>query len=177
MNHLIVGIDPQPTCLGFCVRGLNMKPNYNCAYLKKKQSFTKSSLWQEYLYEFCSNFIDELVETHRRHGVITTVVVEQQRGRVNSLIEATLYALFKIKLHGAKVLLVHPATWHSKVDLGSKPGGSHYANKKLSVLAFEKALGTIEVTSKPCNLYRLADMADAYWLSEWGVKECNLNVQ
>lgn len=177
MNHLIVGIDPQPTCIGYCVRGENFKPNYNCAYMKKKQSFKKSNLWQAYVFSFSSNFIDELIEGHQRYGVIETVVVEQQRGRINSLIEATIYTLCKMKLPNAKILLVHPTTWHSKVNLGGTKGGSHYANKKLSVTAFQKVVEKTETTSKETNIYRLADMADAYWLCDWGGQVCNLTLQ
>lgn len=164
-----IGIDPQPTCLGICVKSNrdDIPVKWFVDYFKRKSLFKKSSEWQKYLYLKCTDVINRLV--YELTSKDFNLVIEQQRGRVNSIIENTLCCVGCRIIGCDNVYIVHPNTW-KKVLVYDKDhiANGHYSNKKSSIRLVQKNddLKAIIETRK-LNVLRLADMCDAYWICKW----------
>jgi hypothetical protein len=148
---MIVGIDPQPSLIAWHVRDEHRTVELNSVQLRKKACFKNAQDWQEYIYIECSRLIQHL-STRYKLGL---VIIEQQRGRVNSNIEMALLVVCIQRDIPRKI--VHPLQW--KKAVGLPPEGDHLLNKKISLEA-AKARG-VPLGDKG----RVHDLADAYWIS------------
>jgi hypothetical protein len=144
---IIVGLDPQPSLLAWHVRQDEKTLSLDLYRFKKKACFKNAQEWQEYIYTQCKYILKTLHEMY----TLNHVIIEQQRGRVNSNIEMALLAVC-IELQISRKI-VHPTYWKKISNI--KCQGSNYKNKMESV----KALGF------PLGEGRVHDLADAYWIS------------
>lgn len=153
---IVFGIDPQPTLLS--VNGtMNEKIIYwKNHYLKKKNTFRNAHEWQEYIWTECYNVISSLSRFKP-----DLIVVEQQRGRVNSIIEQSIIGCCLSK--NIKVTTVHPLTW--KKNSLVKHGKGNAKNKFESLKKLESL--NIEIPEEYKHLERKHDLADAYFIREY----------
>jgi hypothetical protein len=131
----IVGIDPQPTLFGVQCR--NLKTGERIAwfnvYLKKKQRFENSQQWEEYVYEETKKLISVTipkickVQPNFEETLPRFVTVEQQKGRVCSIMECTVLCVCK-ELQ-IDLWVANPMCWKRKT--GVQCTKSHHKNKKV----------------------------------------------
>jgi hypothetical protein len=137
-------------------------------YLKKKATFANAQGWQEHVYDECYNILGSVIpkqcqeKCHPNPFTIVLVSVEQQKGRVNSILEQTLLCCCKqLKL---PIYTVHPVTWKKAVNL--QCAGSNKKNKSLVVEftkpAMEEYFGVQEETA------RIHDLCDAFQIRKAG---------
>lgn len=135
-RYFIVGIDPQPTLLAVHVRD-----NFDATiawfkhYFQKKCRFDNAQKWQEHIYDETSNVLQQKIPLiikakfsylSLQQCVPRYVAVEQQKGRVNSIIEQTVLCLCK---HAKiEVLILHPMTWKKHTNIPKT--GNNKKNKE-----------------------------------------------
>jgi hypothetical protein len=159
MDKIIVGIDPQPSLLAVHVREGFRTHQWFVINFRKKSSFNPVQKWQEYIATNCVDMINKLYKDFNDRKDKILVVIEQQRGRVNALIEhSLLMACMQLNISR---LVVHPNTWKKSVKLNSGPGNK--TNKQTSVQLVEKETG------KSLGEGRVHDKADAYCISKCGL--------
>lgn len=128
-SRLYVGLDPQPALLA--CHAIDEKENiilWEPIYFAKKSSFKTVQDWQEYMVNTCHEFFNKLQVSYSNNYEIV-VGIEQQRGRVNSMIEQTLLMLCMILK--MKRVVLHPRTWKSAILF--KSGKGNYANKEAAI--------------------------------------------
>lgn len=181
VQSIFVGIDPQPTLISVnCTTEhanndkLNPK-DYTIAwfnhYLKKKSAFSCAQGWQEHVFDESYKLLSGIIKTqceekcYPNRYVIKLVAIEQQKGRVNTILEQTLLCVCK-QLH-LPVMVLHPLTW--KKAVGLETGGGNKKNKDLVVNMTHNTLtsffGNYEV--KGAKL-RVHDLCDAYQIRRAG---------
>ena len=166
-----LGVDPQPTCLGICVKeyGKDEPIVWRVEYFKRKSLFKKSEDWQKYLHKKCKIILIQIIEHELGGSKDLVLVIEQQRGRVNSLVENTLCCIGCDMVGMDGVRLVHPNTWRKTLPVDHEKGEcGHYSNKKSTIrLTKQNDLLRPIVESRKLSTLRLADMCDAYWICKW----------
>jgi len=116
---MITGIDPQPTVIAFCT--IKDQDIFECKEirLKKKSAFKNAQDWQIYLYKAVKEvfeFIDDK----------SPIFIEQQRGRINSILEQTILIESLSRKRATRVL--HPLTWKRLTN--TKCMKDHTLNKR-----------------------------------------------
>jgi hypothetical protein len=168
-----VGIDPQPSLIAVYAETPN---NEVLAWfqlrLQRKDSYKSSEDWGIYIANQCKLILREfrtVIFTHHEANPtgkppVIVLTVEQQRGRVNSLIEGYLVGV-AVDLN-MSLFVPHPNKWKSKVKLECEPGNK--ANKDAALTRYGKEY------IKYCKLNgrnpekRIHDVCDARCLVEYG---------
>jgi hypothetical protein len=161
---LIVGIDPQQDNISICVKykdsELPIPRGWTKVLLKQRSSFSIAETWQKYIIEQSNLIASEL-----KNFKVDVVKIEQQRGRLNSIIEQSL--LCSCLKEGLKVHTIHPRKW--KMGLGFEPGSTNHFQKKHALKLVKPIL------DKYWSIYnipplpedeRLHDLCDAYLISK-----------
>lgn len=169
---VFVGIDPQQK---FISVNVSMADGTVLAWfnhiLKRKQSsqFATAQSWQEYIFRECHSLLQTVVYNHIKspHYHISRVGIEQQKGRVNTIIEQTLLCVCLILKIPATVL--HPVTWKKRT--GIQCMGSNQANKKECVEKTRHILVSYFGEAKVVEMEttddkRIHDYCDAYRIGE-----------
>jgi hypothetical protein len=181
-----VGIDPNLCMLAVHVRlGEKAIPKgWFTHVLKKRDAFKDASSWETYVLSECINtirFTNSLIKNFiRENGIgphVITCAVEQQRGRVKSIVEAGLGCAALAA--GWKVLMPHPLTWKKKIGLPW--GGGNASNKQEAVKA---QYFSLELYCKENNTpmlmrsnSRIHDLCDAACISEYSRKCRDFTIQ
>jgi hypothetical protein len=162
-KFIVLGFDPQPGLLAYHVaeykynNPLSEKTLiWQREILMKKACFDNAQQWQEYIWKICTGLFDK-IERELSMKSINLVAIEQQRGRVNSLIEQSLLGCCMIR--NLPRVIFHPATWKNLTGIPSL--GSNAENKKYVKQLFEKDLQKFKFTDK-----RTHDLCDAKLISK-----------
>jgi hypothetical protein len=175
-----VGIDPNLCMLAVHIRlGEKAIPKgWFTQVLKKRDAFKDASSWETYVLSECINTIrhtNSLIKNFiREHNIgpnVTTCAVEQQRGRVKSIVEAGLGCAALAA--GWKVLMPHPLTWKKKIGLAW--GGGNASNKQEAVKVQFVALESYCRENNTFHLIkskeRIHDLCEAACISEY-IRKC-----
>ncbi len=170
-SRVIVGIDPQPRLLAVHVRCKDCNGNLDTfdwfkLYLQKKCRFENAQAWQEYIYQESHKMLSEVKMNvmAKLKKPLTLVVVEQQKGRVNSIVEQSL--LVACKVLALPCLILHPTTWKKRTNV---PCMQDHRKNKLAVE--QLVLPTLfEYRKSNVKEDRDHDLCDAFKLSEAGEK-------
>jgi uncharacterized iron-regulated protein len=164
---MILGIDPQRTLIATHLRGVDGKTaDWRTFYLKKKSAFKGAQSWQTYIHEKCFEILEDYATYHH----IRLVVIEQQRGRINSIIEQSLLVCcMALELEAS---IMHPLKWKSLSGVSCK--GSNKKNKDHVEQMVSSALEEYFSQKGEKLPKRIHDLCDAYLLSEAGRIESNL---
>ena len=163
-GEVYIGIDPQPDNISVCVLTFDSEYKSHVLMWKKKilqrkDSFSKAALWQAYIVdESYSLFWD--IDTLRKSGYGINVCVEQQRGRVNSLMEQTLFTIgrmFKFNMS-----LINASQCKKLVNMGQ--AGNNYRNKLLVTNEISHILYKHDDKYKNKS-HRIHDLCDAYLIA------------
>jgi len=159
MNEKIyMGIDPQPSEIDVHIRNSKGETLYWCQhYLEVKSSFSRAQDWQEYIWRQCNLLFETCLSKVKR---IDVCGFEQQRGRINSMIEQSLLGCCMIK--NIKRVILHPLTWKKLVGL--KPQGSNAKNKKHVTMLLANEL--VKHNPHWKDLTRVHDLCDAWFISK-----------
>ena len=166
---LILGIDPQETLLGIHLCKNDGEPlEWFRLWFKKKTTFKHVQEWQEHIWKESYNTLKGLLTKYDRYPINSWLAgIEQQRGRVNSIVENTLLGLCMFL--GMNRIILHPKTWKKKVGLISN-SKSNYDHKKASeemvkplLISFCPNLFTQSNTTKEEK--RIHDLCDARLIS------------
>lgn len=167
-----VGIDPQPTLLSVncCLEDNTTIVAWFNHYLKKKATFVNAQGWQVHIYEECHKLLHQVIpnacseKCFPRACKIELVTIEQQKGRVNTILEQTLLCVCKAL--NLNVHIIHPLTW--KKEVGISCTGTNKKNKDTVVEAtktdFELHFG---VNTNNTQL-RIHDLCDAFQIRKAG---------
>lgn len=147
---IFVGIDPQPDNISFHVWYTKEKPKTILSHmdlttidwckvdLKKRTIFPRVIEWQKYIIQQCgdiSNRISDLAVgvniMEREMNPKIYCAIEQQRGRVASIIEQSLIHAFKLNRYCVDVTTFHPVSW--KKATGCACMGANKKNKKAAL--------------------------------------------
>lgn len=174
-----IGIDPQQK---FFSINIATHDGQTIAWfnhiLKRKQSsqFATAQAWQEYICRECILVLEKTVHEKARlggfqHITITKVGIEQQKGRVNTILEqALLDVCIFLKL---PVQILHPTTWKNKTKIPCM--GSNEKNKEVCVQLTrkymvdffgEKKVAEMEADAKKDKDKRIHDYCDCYRIRE-----------
>jgi len=125
-----LGIDPQPSAIaGCCVGDRNGRVVYLHMVRLAHKAQMSAQRWQEYVITEFEKFFDNVMAAAASSGAtLAKVAVEQQRGRVNSMMEVSCVAICMQKRLWR--LVVSPKTWKSWTDVPCT--GDHNENKKES---------------------------------------------
>ncbi len=168
-QRVIVGIDPQPRLLAVHVRCKNFNGELNTFdwfkhYLQKKSRFDNAQAWQEYIYHECYTILKQvkLNVSIKLKSPPTLVVIEQQKGRVNSIVEQSL--LVSCKVLDLPCLILHPTTWKKRANVPCMH--DHKRNKQV----VEEMVMPYLYRYRNSNVKedRDHDMCDAFKISEAG---------
>lgn len=159
MQVLYVGIDPQEKLMG--IHAIDGNDNifiWEAFWFRKKTTYKQVQGWQEYIWTSVYNYLGEIKEKYKNTHQIY-VGIEQQRGRVASMIEQSL--LCACMCHGLPRILMHPNTWKKTIDFCSEKGNA--ANKKRSI---ELCLPLIKLSYPHfLQMERMHDICDARLIS------------
>lgn len=168
--HFYLGIDPQISLLAIhCSNDYLDDVFWFQQILKKKVSsgFKNAEDWELYLANEINQFVDNVdnsIKSREDHteGSIIYGGVEQQRGRVNSIIEAMLVAA-GVRV-GWRMCVPHPTTWKKSIGLKCAPGNKN--NKNASVeLVYDDLSKFYHATNQKLPA-RVHDLCDAKCISE-----------
>ena len=159
----VLGIDPQDSLLSLCVLEDGEKiVDWDNYPLQRQIKFRNAQSFQEYLLKECMRILKEKRDEHK----FDLVVIEQQRGRVRSILEHSLLSVC-MQL-GMKRTIFHPSTWKKLVGF-SKEGKGPKWNKEESI-----RMGITHLNSyrggvlKTKYSKRLHDLTDSYLLAKAG---------
>ena len=160
---IIVGIDPQPRVLAVHIRENNKTLHWFEHVLIKKSKTERVQDWQEHVYNNCEilwNKINKLTSAK-----IDLVCIEQQKGRVNIILEQTLFIIFLQKK--INVYIVHPTVWKKKTNVLCTK--NHRKNKlevvKIVGPKLEQYATDNNITFQKTSIH---DLCDAEKISEAG---------
>jgi hypothetical protein len=165
-KYCCIGIDPQQTLLGVTVLNSGGSMTQCFTYwFKKKTSFKTSGDWEVYICTECIGIAaaikTKLGDEMEGNGVY--VAIEQQRSRVNSIIEAALTTAFLAE--GCKVMVPHPRAW--KAGINMKQGGSNKENKRHSEEKYGEKLRSFYKNNKVSLPDRIHDLCDSMGIAEY----------
>lgn len=179
MLHFDVGIDPNVCLLAADTRleQLHLPEGWFVQVLKRKDTFKTASGWEVYVLDQCIELVVKVNSAVKKHVKLhhegekydISGAVEQQRGRVKSVIEAGLATAGRA--YGWRVEIPHPTTWKKLVGL--KWGEGNEDNKKKAVEAKYPELHAYcseHGLLKTINKARIHDLCDAALLSEYSWK-------
>jgi hypothetical protein len=136
-----VGIDPQQSLLAINVNTDEEEDAFWFQHIFKKKNssgFKTAEMWELYIAAEIETVITELDNKIRAHESFSEASssifcgVEQQRGRVNSLIEGILVSCGQRK--GWIMSIPHPLTWKKSVGLKCLPGNKNNKNESTSMI-------------------------------------------
>lgn len=166
-----IGIDPQPSLIAVHIYDIlrDRTIKWFVLMLQKKTRKNTAQEWQEYICKQSDVLLNYCIDTIISYNggnclKHILVVVEQQRGRVNSIIEQSILASC-VKNDVARQIL-HPLTWKKKVGINCM--GSNKENKKLVENLVSPILKKYckETGMNICSTCRIHDMCDAYLISK-----------
>lgn len=167
-REIAVGIDPQPNNISVCVLKANLPSDtrepdpedWFMVVLMQRAVFPSAEDWQKYIWKQCTEICKGLVKKYPK----CHVYVEQQRGRINSMIEQSL--LGACMTNNLEVTTVHPKRWKSdhNFEKGTNANHKNQAEYKIkpSLEKYCRKYG------KPLPI-RVHDLCDAYLISESGL--------
>lgn len=160
---------------------------WNNLYLRKKERFKTAFDWQLYILNECHLFSTKLIKKINTHfegvhywtpadklrGYNVLFAVEQQRGRVNSIIEQSLLAAMSFEDHSKSFYFnnkslysLHPTTWKKAVKFQNQ--GTNKKNKDFSVTEISPCLteyrSRVNISTKPGE--RIHDLCDAFLIAK-----------
>jgi hypothetical protein len=189
---IYIGIDPQPTFLSInCTTDQNtLVPDtdpktYTVSwfnhYLKKKSAFGCAQAWQEHIFEECYKILHTVIPRQCEEKCypnlydIKLVSVEQQKGRVNTILEQTILCV--CKQLALPALILHPLTW--KKTVGLECGGGNKKNKELVVeMTHDTLVAFFGDYQAGGTKLRVHDLCDAYQIRRAGytlILRCSSN--
>jgi hypothetical protein len=162
-NSFFVGVDPQQNNVSVCVLNDVGEPVYwQQVVMQLRKTFPSASDWQEMVIRVVASLLRDVSFL----GDDTKVYVEQQRGRLNSIVEQTVLCTFKRLYDECKT--VHPRKWRKSHGF-FKRGVSNADNKKASkanVRDVLKAYGNkCGGNVMEANSERIHDLCDAYLIA------------
>jgi len=165
--EVVVGIDPQPNNISYCATAIDQRATLPVVWvmvcLKQRSAFNTAQEWQRYIIDQVHGIFKDL--QNNRQIKIKCVCIEQQKGRVNSIIEQTLFC---ISLgYNFNTIIVHPRKWKSFHNFQK---GTNYNHKQQA----EDKVKQILVEYCTCNHIktptgRLHDLCDAFLISKSAV--------
>lgn len=163
LGDVYVGIDPQPDNISVCaIETTNGDVLYWHKHkLKLKLTFNRAEDWQRYIVEESLIVLDKMFSKFRLSLANNVYIsIEQQRGRVNSIVEQTLFTLCVTK--GYQTFTTGPMLWKKMTD--TKSVGENKKNKQKSV---DMVLHIYEnyIDSKVGPKFRAHDLCDAYLIA------------
>jgi len=170
MQKVYIGIDPQPDNISYCViSDKNIPVLWTKHLLMLRCTFATANSWQRYIYLQCLRIGVDIREYCKSYNYTIVIVgVEQQRGRVNSLIEQSLLNIFWSM--GLEARSVHPRQWKKSCELSNI--GDNKAHKVASTkMAMQELEEYWKRTQSPKVTGRLHDLADAYHISKHVLKD------
>lgn len=170
IQKYFVGIDPQPTQLAVKVEvsGDSVATiDWFNILLKLKSLFKTAEEWELYVADQCNMVIDNIVKTISVYSGRSTkkwvyCAIEQQRGRVKSIIEACLVAA-TLKV-GWIVCVPHPVTWKKSCKM--KHGKGNTQNKIESEKMYSEELELYCAEKHILVPKRIHDLCDAAGLCD-----------
>jgi hypothetical protein len=173
-NVYYIGIDPQPSLLAICC----MDPKQEIMEwfdirLHRKDTYKSAEDWGIYVAHQAKVVLadlKELIFTYHKQKFVTRnkmlrptilLCIEQQRGRVNSLIEGYLVGV-GVDLD-MNILVPHPNKWKSKVGLVSEPGNKANKTASLKMYVDQYVKYCDSIGKRPGK--RLHDLCDAKCLA------------
>jgi hypothetical protein len=192
MSGIIVGIDPQQKLFGVHIRKGDETLGWFKIYMKKKCRYETAQAWQEYVWSECVTLLDRVarhIPIHAMHVQYTfphlscgtrptkpdLVVIEQQKGRVHSIIEQSLLVACLQRNWNAKIM--HPMSWKRKIKMdfgeGNKKNKEKALHAVLPILEQWIALNpdsriSIGTALTPADESRMHDLCDAFLISKAG---------
>lgn len=184
-SSIVVGIDPQIKLFAVNIRQGNQIIAWFQVFLQKHCRFENAQYWQEYVWKESVYLLDRiqihLKQIFQKNDIKPNlVVIEQQKGRCQSIIEQCLFVACLQRKWPVKIM--HPMTWKTKN--GFKCQYKHRANKKKAqemVTPFLKQwMETKNLEREPISiipegveveekdLQRTHDLCDAYLISNAG---------
>jgi len=170
----IVGIDPQPTLFAVQCKTLDgiILAWFNI-HLKKKARFDSAQLWQEYIYQESHALITKTIPTHcyamlGGYQKPDLVTIEQQKGRVCSIIETSL--LNVCLQENIPAWIANAMCWKRKTNTPCTK--YHYQNKKVVEKIVEPILNeyfTPEELEEIKKSKRKHDLCDANQITDAGI--------
>jgi hypothetical protein len=168
-----IGIDPQQKFLSV---NIATHDGQTIAWfnhiLKRKQSsqFATAQAWQEYICRECMLVLERVVHDKARlggfqHITITKVGIEQQKGRVNTILEQALLDVcifLKLPVH-----ILHPTTWKNKTKIPCM--GNNKDNKEVCVKLTRDKMNDFfgeETVKEMEKAERIHDYCDCYRIRE-----------
>lgn len=132
-----IGIDPNLSAFAVCIMYNKKVFRWFTVLLKKKDQMGKATDWSNYISDQCDYMYIDILESIIQHSGNKTnqifIVIEQQRGRIMSILESILLA--KARSHNipnTHVLIAHPRTWKKAIYEFSTDILGNNANKKES---------------------------------------------
>lgn len=164
-----VGIDPQQSLLAIHVNSDEEEDVFWYQHVFKKKassSFKTAESWELYIGKEIEGVVEQLDANIRKLPGFSPASriysgVEQQRGRVNSIIEAMLISCGQSK--GWHMCIPHPLTWKKSVGMKCIPGNK--SNKNESVNMVGPDLMAYLKKNNLKNPGRIHDLCDAKCIS------------
>lgn len=129
---VVVGIDPQTKLFAVHIRQGQETVAWFRVFLKKKSRFDNAQAWQQYIWQESINLLDmvqqRLVHYLQSKDPPALVVIEQQKGRLQSIIEQCLLVACMVRKWPAKIM--HSMTWKKRTGIKCKK--SNRLNKEES---------------------------------------------
>jgi hypothetical protein len=167
MHTIVVGIDPQPDnistcCLDYKNQKILMWWKYK---LIMKETFNKAEEWQDYIVKSVQIICDtiqklQFTNKQNKHYQSVIVTIEQQRGRVNSIIEQTIFTMCRTLNYETHSF--NPMKWKKIIQIECR------RNNKLNKDYITKLITPIyedyEGHKIPAK-FRVHDLCDAFAIS------------
>lgn len=166
---MYVGIDPQPTLIAVHARNTTKTLYWKNLYLMKKVYFEGAQKWQEYIHQQSKELIIDLMNIAKKNNcIIKLIIIEQQRGRVYSLIEQCLLDI--CIFYSLPRVIMHPVVWRRHVGLNNTHGNNK--TNKINSVNIVKHQMKEEI---PIEDKRIHDLCEAYLMSLVASKIGELN--
>jgi hypothetical protein len=172
MSKYFIGIDPQPSNISVCV--LDEEANvlkWLAICLFKRTTFLTATDWQKYIIEQCQNIVYEDLKEYITEATNVSIGVEQQRGRINSIIEQTLLTIFFEKFKGSTIFSIHPKKWKRIISFNPVGNNTNRNHKQHSVnMVHTILLNYCKENDIVTPTGRIHDLCDAYLISKALIK-------
>lgn len=170
-ERIVLGIDPQPKFLSVHLRKESGEIlDWFNHHLQKHSRFNNAQSWQEHVYDEVIIMLQRIaltIQTKTKEKRFPDLIsCEQQKGRVNSLIEQTILCVCKhLKI---KCIIIHPVSW--KKATGIPCLKNHYKNKQaVEEVVKPEYMAYMKDRNMDITETRLHDLFDAKKICEAGV--------
>jgi hypothetical protein len=160
-----IGLDPQPSLLAISVLNPSGVLIQCFAYwFKKKTSFKTAGDWEVYICGECNLVARSVVKNLKRDGAEKIVIaVEQQRSRINSIVESSVTTAFlALDCH---LVVPHPQTWKKSIHMATT--GNNADNKKMSEDVYGEIVRNFYKQNKMELPKRIHDLCDSLGIAKY----------